>query len=163
EQRAARIPRIQRRVRLNDVVDQTTRYRTERATERADDAGGDCTLEAERIPDRDDDLTDAERRRVAQWCGDQRRGVDAQNREIGLWIIADQLRAQPASIGECHLGFGCAVGHMAVRENEAVRCERESRSVSLCFATRTAAPAPVLYFHAHHRRRRALHHAAYGA
>ncbi len=60
EQRAARIPRIQRRVRLNDVVDQTTGHRAERATEGADHACCHRTLKAERIPDRDDDLTDAE-------------------------------------------------------------------------------------------------------
>ena len=59
EQWPARVARIQRRVGLNDVVDQPTRHGAKRAAERADDAGGDRALKAQRIADRDDDLPHA--------------------------------------------------------------------------------------------------------
>ena len=56
DERSAGIARIQRRVGLNDVVNQTTRLRIHRATERADHACGHACLETERVSNRDRQL-----------------------------------------------------------------------------------------------------------
>src|SRR5205823_5093284 len=55
---------IQRGVGLDHVVDQPPADGAERAAQRAHDARGDGTLEAERVADRDDQLPDPQRRRV---------------------------------------------------------------------------------------------------
>src|SRR6185369_16422887 len=62
DERAARVAWIQRRVGLNHAFDESARARPQAATERADDARSHRRLIAERIADRDDELTDAQRR-----------------------------------------------------------------------------------------------------
>ncbi len=57
-ERTAGIARIQCRVSLNDVVDQATRLRIHRATERADHARGDARLETEGVSYRNRQLAD---------------------------------------------------------------------------------------------------------
>ena len=56
DERTTRVSRIERRVGLNDVVHEAPRLRPQRATERADDAGGHRIGEAVGITDRDDEL-----------------------------------------------------------------------------------------------------------
>src|SRR3989449_11706756 len=61
-----RSPRIQRGVGLDHVIDQPPADGAERAAQRAHDARGYGTLEAERVADRDDQLPDPQRRRVTE-------------------------------------------------------------------------------------------------
>ena len=61
DQRPARVARVERRVGLDDVVDQPPRLRAQRAAERADHAGRHRAVEAERVADRDGELADAQR------------------------------------------------------------------------------------------------------
>src|SRR5262249_3233980 len=63
---AAGVAGVQRGVRLHDVVDEAPGPAAQRPAEGADDARGDGALEAERIADRDDELTDLQGRRVAE-------------------------------------------------------------------------------------------------
>src|SRR5206468_5926832 len=56
DQRPARIPGVERGIRLDDVVDQTARRRAQRPTQGADHARGDGALEAVRVADRHDQL-----------------------------------------------------------------------------------------------------------
>ena len=55
-QGAARVTGIQRRVRLNDAVDEPPGLRAHRAAKRAHDARGHRGLKAERVADRDHEL-----------------------------------------------------------------------------------------------------------
>ena len=68
-ERAAGVARVQRRVGLDDVLDEPARpavARGERAPEGADDARRHAAGEPERIADRDDELADAQPIRVAE-------------------------------------------------------------------------------------------------
>ena len=57
---AARVARVDRRVGLNHLVEQAAVPRAERAAEGAHDARGHGALEAERVTDRDEELTHPE-------------------------------------------------------------------------------------------------------
>ena len=61
DERPAGVPRVERRVGLNDVVHQPARPRPQRSTQRADDPGGDRGREPERVADRDHELADLNR------------------------------------------------------------------------------------------------------
>src|SRR5262245_6403353 len=56
-ERAARVARIERCISLNDAVHQPSGTRAQTPPERTHDAGCDAGLVAERITDRDDELT----------------------------------------------------------------------------------------------------------
>ena len=66
DERSAGVSRIERRVGLDDVVHQAARSRSQRSPERADDAGRDGGRESERVADRDDELPDFDRLRIAK-------------------------------------------------------------------------------------------------
>ena len=59
DQRTAGVAGIERRIGLNDVFDQPSRLRAQRAADGADDARRDRVMEAVRVADRDGDLADA--------------------------------------------------------------------------------------------------------
>ena len=93
-------PGIERRVGLNDVVHQPARPRSQRSTERADDARRDRGREPERVADGDHELANFNRLRIAepQRCESRRRCSD--DGEVGVRIFADELGRQPAPVGE---------------------------------------------------------------
>src|SRR5258705_325417 len=66
DQRSAGVARIERRVGLDDVVEQAPRLATHRPAQGADDPGGDGVLKSVRAADRDRDLPDAQLRRVGK-------------------------------------------------------------------------------------------------
>ena len=99
DERAAGVSGIERGVGLDDVVHQSPRLRAQRAAERADDARGYRVGEPVRIADRDDELARTQRGRIAKRGVREFRRVDAQHREIGVRIVADQRRgnSRPSS------------------------------------------------------------------
>ena len=99
-QRPARVARVQRRVGLDDVVDQPPRLRAQRAAERADHAGGHRAFEAVRVADGDGELADAQLRRVAERDGGRDVVVHADDGEIGVRIVADEVAGHGAPVGE---------------------------------------------------------------
>ena len=77
------LPGIECRVGLDQVVDQPAAVSSaggERAAERRDDAGRDRSLEAVRVPDRDDELADSKRLRLPEHRGLQAVRLRAQDR-----------------------------------------------------------------------------------
>ena len=102
DQRTAGVARIERGVGLNHVVDQPAGLGTKRAAERADDAGGDAVLKTVRIADGDGELADANLFRIAQRRRDQSAGGNANHREIGAGIVADDGGVEAPAIAQSH-------------------------------------------------------------
>jgi len=129
-ERSAGVTWIERRVRLDDVVHQPAAPRPKRSAARADDAARDRAFEAVRIPNRDGDLTDpdgigiAERheRQVAFVLG------RAEEREIGIGIVADHVGAMVLTIGSGHGQLARTAHDVAVRHDEAVGGDHEARA-----------------------------------
>jgi hypothetical protein len=65
-------------------------------------------LKAERVSDRDRDLPDPHGRRVREANGLQMRGIDTDHGEVGVRVVSDQLRAEPAPVAERDGERGCA-------------------------------------------------------
>ena len=105
EQRAAGVAGIERRVGLQDVVDQPAGAGGEGAAERADDAGGDGVVEAERIADGDGDLADADFAGIGEAEVVQVGQIDAQDGEVGVGIVADEVGARFAAVGRLRRGL----------------------------------------------------------
>ena len=97
------LPGLSAGVGLDDVLDEPARSpiaRRQRAAERADHAGRDGAREAERVPDRDHELTDAQPRRVAE----RRRSRAAAGRpdhgEIRQRVASDDLELELGAVDE---------------------------------------------------------------
>ena len=122
DERAAGVAGVQRRVGLHDVLDHAARSRLQRAPERGDDAGGHRRVEAERIADRNRDLAAPEFGAVAQPRGRQRHvGLDAQERKIGVGIVAENARLQFPAFERRQRDDARALHDMGIREREPVR------------------------------------------
>ena len=122
DQRPARIAGIERGVGLDHVLDQAAGLRTQRAAERGDHARGDGRFKPERIADRDHELAAPQRLGVAERRGRQvAHGIGAQQREIGVGILAQQPRLHHAAFGIGQPQFARALDHMAVGQDETVR------------------------------------------
>ncbi len=79
-------------------------------------------FEPERVADGDHQLAAPEQLRIAERCGRQRhRSVDPHQREVGVGIVADDLRGQAAAVDRGDVDARGAVHHVAVGEHEAVR------------------------------------------
>src|SRR5215211_287072 len=91
-QRTARVAGVDRRVGLDDVLYEPPALAPDRTPEGADNPRCNTPLEAKRVPDRDDELTDYEVPRVAQRC-DRRLifGVEADDGEIARRIVAENV------------------------------------------------------------------------
>ena len=121
DQRAAGIAGIERRVGLHDVLDHAAGARLQRAAERGDDAGRHRRVEAERIADRDRDLAAPQLAAVAEPRGGQGDGfVDAQQREVGVGIVAEHARLIFAPLERRQRDGPRALHDMAVGQREAV-------------------------------------------
>ena len=55
-------------------------------------------VKAERVSDRNRHLPDTHTPGIAEACPGQGTGVEAQNREIGMWIVADEIAARRAAV-----------------------------------------------------------------
>ena len=121
-QRAARIAGIERGVGLHDVLDHPPGARLQRATERGNDAGRDGRVEAERIADRYGDLSALQPGAVAQFRGRERDGlVDAQQRQIGVGIVAEHARLILPAFQRGQHDVPSALHDMRIGQSEPVR------------------------------------------
>jgi hypothetical protein len=120
-QRAAGIARIERRVGLDDVIDQAAALGAQGATECRHHAGGDARLEAERIPDRHHQMSAPQPLGVAEsgrrYARRQRR---AQQREIGVGIVPEHDGLDLTAFGEGEPRAPSACHHVAVGQDEPV-------------------------------------------
>ena len=90
DQRAARIAGVDRGVGLDEVL---VAFDAETAAaKRADDPGGHRLAEAERIADRDHQVADLKASGVAERYGDEVRGIELEQRDVGFRVAADEAR-----------------------------------------------------------------------
>jgi len=128
-ERAARAAGIERRVGLDHVVDQAAVARTEGAAERRHDASGHGRFETQWIADRDDEMSAPQRLRVAERGGPGvRRQGAAQQREIGVGVVADHVGVGLAALGHHEAHVPRASDDVAVRQHEAVAGDDHARA-----------------------------------
>ena len=131
------LPWIQCGIGLNNIVDQTARLRMHRATERADHARSDARLKAERITNRDYELTYAQILRVGQAHMSELRRIDSNHSEIGVRIVARHLRRIFASIRQIYGDRIRRMNDVAISQNESVRRDDETRPIAAGLARST--------------------------
>ena len=118
----------------------------QRASERRDDACRDRRVEAERIADGDGDLAALELRAVAQFRRGQRDvGLDPDEREIGVGIVAEHARLKLAAFERQEIDQPGALDDMAVGEGETVGRNDDA-------GARAGAAALLAHVDAHHAR-----------
>ena len=133
DERAARVAGIQRCIGLDHALDESPRARAQAAAERADDAGGHGRLVAERIADRDDELSDAQRGGAAESRVREAAAGESQHRDIRFRVVADQRRRDFAAVGQRRAQLARAVGDVAVRQQIAVgRVEHAGADAGRC-------------------------------
>ena len=124
EQRAAGVAAVDRRVGLEEFVVGSL---IDVAGAGGQDAGGDGPAEAERIADRHHPVADPQGVGVAEAGGGQRLvGLDAQQRQIGQRIGADQFGLKDGVVVERHLDL-VGVGHdMVVGDDQTAGIDDEA-------------------------------------
>src|SRR5439155_13499681 len=128
DERPAGVARIQCRVRLDDVVHQPAGIGTERPPKGADHSGSDRAFETVRIANGDGELADADVLRFTQARGGEVGRVNAEDGEVGVRILANQLRVGPSAIAEDHFDSVGAVNDVAVGQNKSVGTDDEART-----------------------------------
>ncbi len=132
-ERAAGVAGVERRVGLDDVVDDphlSAGSRRERPAEGAHHAGGDAAGEAERIADRHHQLADAQRRGIAEPCRLEVAVLGHQHREVGERIPPADAEAELAAVGEVEPAAVTAGDHVRGGDQVAVGAERHRRATS---------------------------------
>jgi hypothetical protein len=148
-ERAARVAGVQRGVRLDHVVDDPAALRRERAAERRDDARGYRPGEAVRVADRHHELSDPQALGVAEVSRGEVVRLRAQHGEIRVWVGADELEPELATVDERGAPAAVAAGH-DVRRGEQEPVGRDHDRAP------TAAPAAARDAQVRHRRRKSL-------
>ena len=128
DQRPAGIAGIEGRVGLQHIIDQPAGLRAQTAPERAHHAGGDRVLESVRVADGDRELADAHAARRAEHHRGQRVAADADDGDVGVGILADEIGVARQAVGESGADVLRAVHYVAVREQQPVGREREARA-----------------------------------
>jgi len=132
-QRAARVPRVDGRIRL-DRIDERRLGRVacrDGTVQRADDPGRDRPVEPERRADRDDGVTHDHGVRVAQHERDQTGLVDLHDREVVVRGPTDDRGRTFAAVREEHRDLAAvraAGDHVVVGEDVSVLADHESRA-----------------------------------
>ncbi len=100
DERSTRVAGVERRIGLNQRLDQPAGRAPQRSAKRADDAGGDRVLEAVRRADGDHDLAGSQISRVAEHPPWQIVARGPQHREIGGLVSCQHRCRQIAAIGQ---------------------------------------------------------------
>ena len=116
-----------------------------RPAECADYACSDARLKAKRISDRDHQLADPQIFGVGETHMGQLRRVDSNHREIGVRIVARQLRRIFASIRQIYSNRIRRVHDVTISQDESVRRDNEPRAVAAELA-RSAREAHTLFY-----------------
>ena len=118
-----------------------------RAAERRDDAGGHRRFEAERIADGDHQLAALKLLGIAERRGRQgHRLVDADQRQIGVGIVADEPRGEVLAVRRRHLdargGWRCCrAGDVAVGQDQPVGRDDDAGAGAAARGRPLASPA----------------------
>src|SRR5579862_200928 len=124
-QRSAGIARIERSVRLYDIIDQPAGVRAQGTSQCAHHSSSDGRLKPVRITNCDYQLPHPKLLRITEgsrkvWL------VDPNYGEIAGGVVADGGRGHLAAVCESHMDAIRIVNDMAVRENQAVWGENET-------------------------------------
>lgn len=125
-QRAAGIARIDGRIGLDEVADRADARRF--AANRPDHAQRHRLADAKRVADRQHQIADACLPVVTQRDGRHLRKVDAQQRQVGERIAADQPGVGAAPVAQRHLDFVRVGDDMVVGHDVAVPVEHHARA-----------------------------------
>src|SRR5579872_2008307 len=121
-ERSAGVPSVDRRVGLDGAVELVALLDLEiAAVERGDHAHGHCRAEAERVSDRYRPFADLHAVRVAELCGRQVGGADADHREVCLRVDTDEARVVPLAVRKRNPDAVGAIHDMVVGHDVAVR------------------------------------------
>src|ERR1700686_288270 len=134
DERAAGVSRVQGGVGLNDILDQATRVRAQRSSERADHARRHRGLKPVRIADRNRHLSRPQLLRVSEGNGLQTGSINSNHGKIGRRIITDGVSRSAAAVRECYLDSRRVVHDVAVGENQSVGREYEAGAASTALA-----------------------------
>ena len=124
----AGVAAIDGRIRLNGFVDESRLAGLHRATDCADNAGGQGTLETEGVADGQNLLADLERGGIAQ----RQRGellalrIDFHDGDVVALVRADEFSGIARLIAEDHLDGLRALHNVIIRQNVAVSVEDEA-------------------------------------
>ncbi len=128
DQRAARVARIDRRVRLNKVFDLLDSEVP--AAGCADNSGCDGLAHAERIADGQYDVTDFDFARVGQRKNREIRPFDFEHGNVGAWIGSYHASLELSLVMQCYGNFLRAIHHVIVGQNIAFGANDDARSKS---------------------------------
>ena len=126
DQRAAAVAGVQGRVGLDHVVDEMPGDAPQRSAQGADDAGRHRGLEPQRTADGDDQLADAQLRRIAERGVGQLAAVGLDDGQVGPRIVADHPAGQLGAVAEPHPHSALAADDVVVGEQEAVGREQHA-------------------------------------
>ena len=125
EERPARVPRIHRRIGLDEGNEILLR---QVAPLRTDDAGRHRAFEAERLADRDDPFADLELLGIADRDLRQVLGFDLEKRHVRALVGADDLGLELALVGQLDRYLVRSVDDVRVRDEVTVARNDESRA-----------------------------------
>ncbi|MNT39667.1 hypothetical protein D3C72_1759350 [compost metagenome] len=117
DQRAAGIARVDRCIGLDEVLVAQPADAT--AAHRRDDARGDRLAETERIADGDHEVAHPQLVAVAQLDVGQVLRRNADQRDVGVAVRAEELGLDRAPIGQCHLHVIGVVDDVVVGQHQA--------------------------------------------
>ena len=87
----------------------------------ADHAHGGGFADAEGVADGQHDVADFDALAVGKGDGRQAAGIHLEHGEVGLWVIAQHLGSEGASVVKCHLHLVGVLDHVMIGEDVAVR------------------------------------------
>jgi hypothetical protein len=158
DQRASGVAGVERGVGLDDVVDQTSGIRTQRASQRTDHTCRNRGLESIRAAESDHQLSDTKLLRVAECGGSETRFIDSNDSQVARRIITNCGRGHAATVGQSDFDSPRIVHHVAVSQDQAIGSEDEARASAAPFArlARAGMARGLMHFDIHDRRADAL-------
>jgi hypothetical protein len=142
-ERAARVPGVQRGVGLDHVLDDAARLHRERAAEGAHHAGGDGSGEAHRVPDRHDELPDAEPRRFAELRRfEVAAALEPEHRQVRELVATDHVERDLPPVHERGRAAIRPAHHVGRGQREPVRGDDHARAGTVHPASTHALPNP---------------------
>src|ERR1700685_3155915 len=140
-QRPARISRIQRRIGLNHIINQSPGIRPQRSSQRAHHSRRHGRLKSIRRSNRNRHLPHPQPLRIAQHRGGEsrfthKRLINPNHSQIARRIVANSSSRHAPPIGDSYFDTLHIVHHMAVSQNQPIRSKNKSRP--------TTPPLPLL-------------------
>src|SRR5260370_19958172 len=128
EERPTRIARVNRRIGLEEIVV----IAAERPSLRTHDSGGHGQVEPERVADCDYPVSHLRFARITECRGRQLfLAVDFDKREVGLRVLADNLRSELPLIHQRHVDRIRMPDNVLVGENVAVGADYDARAETM--------------------------------